>query len=73
MVEGPVSEPYIRLGREEGADPMEKLKRSLFSCEGCEGRGQKNEISKQLHEQIGCNACRPRLDLSKLGLSEEDE
>ena len=52
---------------------MEKLKRSLFSCEGCEGRGQKNEISKQLHEQIGCNACRPRLDLSKLGLSEEDE
>lgn len=52
---------------------MEKLKRSLFSCEGCEERGRKNDISKRLHEPTGCDACRPRLDLSKLGPSEEDE
>ncbi|MDP7079040.1 MAG: hypothetical protein QF415_04060 [Candidatus Undinarchaeales archaeon] len=52
---------------------MEKLKRSLFSCEGCDERGWKNDTSKRLHEQIGCDACRPRLNLSKLGPTEEDE
>jgi len=51
---------------------MEKLKRSLFSCDGCEVRGQKKDISERLHDQIGCNACRPRLNLSKLGPSDED-
>jgi len=52
---------------------MEKLKRSLFSCEGCEERGPKNDKSKRDHEQTGCDSCRPRLDLSKLGPSEEKE